>query len=188
MPLQQSGQHPNAVDMSPLQQLWREIRSNARDWVNDQNLNRSIGLDVTSGSTTSFLVLEDGLGNLALEDATGAILLQDSASIVLTVDQQFAGALIELTGTPSVGFEIKMFNGAGFDLLLENGTDRIELEDGSGVLLLDGSFENTQMIFKNSTSQIATINTVSGATPPVTIPAGGTSIVQTYGTDSGFGH
>jgi len=129
------------------------------------------------------LQLEDGLGNLALEDATGAILLENSATIVLTVDQQFAGALIELTGTPAIGFEIEMFSGGLFKLLLENGTDRIELEDGSGVLLLDGSFENTQMIFKNSTLQIATIDTTGGATPPVTIPAGGTSIVQTYGAE-----
>lgn len=154
MPLPQSGQHPNAVDMSPLQQLWREIRSNARDWVNDQNLNRSIGLDVSAGGT-----------------------------IVLTVDQQFAGALIELTGTPAGAFTIEMFAGGTFDVLLENGTDKILLEDGSGVLVLDGSFENTQMIYKNSTSQIATIDTATGATPPVTVTAGGTSIVQTYGAE-----
>ncbi len=154
MPLQQSGQHPNAVDMSPLQQVWREIRSNARDWVNDQNLNRPISLDVSAGGT-----------------------------IALTVDQQFAGTLIELTGSPGAGFTIEMFNGGEFDVLLENGVDSLLLEDGTGNLLLDGSFENSQMIFINSSGQVATIDTITGAASPVSIPVGGTVAVQTYGAE-----
>lgn len=154
MPLPQSGQHPNAVDMSPLEQLWREIRSNARDWVNDQNLNRPISLDVSAGGT-----------------------------IALTVDQQFAGSLIELTGSPGAGFTIQLFNGGEFSLLLENGADRMLLEDGTGNLLLDGSFENFQMIFLNSSGQTATIDTVSGAASPVVILAGDTVAVQTLGAD-----
>ncbi len=60
-------------------------------------------------------------------------------TIVLTVDEQLANRHIRLTGTP----------GAGFTL---------EIADG------DGTFS-----FENTTAQTATLDTNSGATPPITL-------------------
>jgi len=127
MALPQSGQHPNAVDMSGLPQIWREILSNSRDWVNAQNLNRPIDLDVTAGGT-----------------------------IALTIDQQYAGSLIRLTGTPSGAFTIEMF---------------------------DGDADGTALIFVNVSGQTATIDTATGAASPVSIPTAIAKSVQTYGIE-----
>ncbi len=124
MALPQSGAHPNAVDMSGLSQLWREILSNARDWVIDQNLNRIHTLDVTAGGI-----------------------------FTLTIDQQFAGYLIRLTGTPGAPFTVKMLDG------------------------------NTTMVFDNVSGQTATIDTVSGAASPPTVANDFTLIVQERGTE-----
>lgn len=124
MALPQSGAHPNAVDMSGLPQVWREILSNARDWVIDQNLNRVHTLDVTAGGI-----------------------------FTLTIDQQFAGSLIRLTGTPGAPFTVKMLDG------------------------------NTSMVFDNASGQTATIDTVTGAASPPTVADGVTRIVQEQGTE-----
>lgn len=127
MPLPQSGAHPNAVDMSALQQLWREIRSNARDWVNAQNVNRVITIDVTAGGT-----------------------------IALTIDQQYAGSLIRLTGTPAGAFNITMFDGA---------------PDGQA------------LAFENVSGQTATLDTVTGAASPVVIATAVVKAIQIYGIE-----
>ncbi len=124
MALPQSGAHPNAVDMSGLPQVWREILSNARDWVNDQNINRPNTLDVTAGGP-----------------------------FTLTIDQQFAGSLIRLTGTPGAPFTVKMLDG------------------------------NTAMVFDNASGQTATIDTVTGAASPPTVVDGTTRAVQTVGVE-----
>lgn len=124
MTLPQSGAHPNAVDMSGLSQVWREILSNARDWVIDQNLNRVHTLDVTAGGT-----------------------------ITLTIDQQYAGAMIRLTGTPGASFIIEMLDG------------------------------NCNLAFDNTSGQTATIDTVTGAASPPTVVDGATLVVQERGTE-----
>lgn len=124
MALPQSGAHPNAVDMSGLSQRWREILSNARDWVIDQNLNRVHTLDVTAGGT-----------------------------ITLTIDQQYAGAMILLTGAPGAPFIIKMLDG------------------------------NCNLTFDNASGQTATIDTVTGAASPPTVADGATLVVQERGIE-----
>ncbi len=124
MALPQSGAHPNAVDMSGLPQVWREILSNARDWVIDQNLNRVHTLDVTAGGT-----------------------------ITLTIDQQYAGAMIRLTGTPAASFTIEMLDG------------------------------NCNLTFDNASGQTATIDTVTGAASPPTVADGSTLEVQEQGIE-----
>lgn len=127
MALPQSGPHPNAVDMSGLPQVWREILSNSRDWVNASNLNRPHTLDVSAGGT-----------------------------IALTIDQQYAGSLIRLTGAPAGAFTIQMF---------------------------DGNADGTALIFENVSGQTATIDTASGAASPVSVPTGEVKAIQTYGIE-----
>ncbi len=127
MALPQSGAHPNAVDMSGLPQVWREILSNSRDWVNAQNLNRPNTVDVTAGGT-----------------------------IALTIDQQYAGSLIRLTGTPGAAFTIQVF---------------------------DGNADGTALIFENVSGQTATIDTVTGAASPVSVPTATVKSIQTYGIE-----
>ncbi len=127
MALPQSGPHPNAVDMSGLPQVWREILSNARDWVNAQNLNKPHDVDVSAGGT-----------------------------IALTIDQQYAGSLIRLTGSPAGAFTIQMF---------------------------DGNADGTALIFENVSGQTATIDTATGAAGPVALPTATVKSIQTYGTE-----
>ncbi len=124
MTLPQSGAHPNAVDMSGLPQVWREVLSNARDWVLDQNLHRVITLDVTAGGT-----------------------------FTLTIDQQFAGAMIRLTGTPAGAFTVEMLDG------------------------------NCNVAFANASGQTATIDTVTGAASPPTVLDGAARVVQERGIE-----
>ena len=104
--------------------MWREILSNARDWVLDQNLNRVNTLDVTAGGT-----------------------------IALTIDQQYAGAMIRLTGTPGAPFTIEMLDG------------------------------NCNLAFDNASGQTATIDTATGASSPPTVADGSTLVVQERGTE-----
>ncbi len=127
MALPQSGPHPNAVDMSGLPQVWREILSNARDWVNAQNLNKPHDVDVSAGGT-----------------------------IALTIDQQYAGSLIRLTGAPGAAFTIQMF---------------------------DGNADGTALIFENVSGQTATIDTATGAAGPVALPTATVKAIQTYGIE-----
>lgn len=127
MALPQSGPHPNAKDMSGLPQVWREILSNSRDWVNASNLNRPHTIDVSAGGT-----------------------------IALTIDQQYAGSLIRLTGSPAGAFTIQMF---------------------------DGNVDGTALIFENVSGQTATIDTATGAASPISLPTGEVKSIQTYGIE-----
>ncbi len=124
MALPQSGPHPNAVDMSGLPQVWREILSNARDWVIVQNLHRPITLDVSAGGT-----------------------------FTLTIDQQYAGSLIRLTGTPAGAFNVDVLDC------------------------------NHHTAFENTSGQTATIDTVTGATSPVTLLTNETRILHIRGIE-----
>lgn len=137
MALPQSGKHARgAVDMSPLQQVWREIPSNERDWVLANKLNGTIDIDVTAGGT-----------------------------IALTADQQYGTYLIHLTGTPGAGFTIELLDGAS-------------------------PIDDTALAFKNLSGQTATIDTATGATPPLTITNGLTVMMQLQGIEiltSGLG-
>ena len=72
---------PDTTDMGP-SNLWREVRSNARDSLLDRGQNVSLNVDTTAGGT-----------------------------IVLTVAQREPVQLIRLTGTPGVGYTVEFADG-----------------------------------------------------------------------------
>ena len=73
---------PDTTDMGP-SNLWREVRSNARDSLLDRGQNVSLNVDTTAGGT-----------------------------IVLTVAQREPVQLIRLTGTPGAAYTVEFADGS----------------------------------------------------------------------------
>ncbi len=73
--------HLDTTDMTAAK-LWREVRSNVRDRLLDNNQNKPVDVDCTAGGT-----------------------------IVLTVNQREENQLIRLTGTPGAGYIVEFADG-----------------------------------------------------------------------------
>ncbi len=126
MTLPNLGAHPRATDMGTTDQ--REIRSNERDYLLDGSAHGSVDIDVSAGGTVT-PTAEERLANSAIR-FTGSPSVDPVLNIVETARQ------ICLDNTTAQDI---LTTADGGDILLENGVDSIQLEDGSGNLLLDTS-------------------------------------------------